>query len=88
MTTTTIITRTAEQYLENDGLNKVAQAVGRVRENAADFLGRIGRSLWTVSLDLQLLRASFSLPHETVNGRSTHVWPSEQASINSILMGQ
>ncbi len=75
MATQMIAARTAEQYLENEGWPRAALAVERARQNAAGFFARVGKTLQTVSVDLQPFR------------HSTHVWPTEQASINSILMG-
>ncbi|HJN86566.1 MAG: hypothetical protein QF714_06420 [Dehalococcoidia bacterium] len=87
MTTTTIAVRPAEQYSENNGWNQVAQAVGRAGQNAAGLFGRVGKTLWTVSVELQPFQRSFSPPHGVARRNSKHVWPTEQASIDSIMIG-
>jgi hypothetical protein len=87
MTTTRIAARNAEQYLQNDGWNQVAEAVGRVGQNTAGLFGRIGKALWIVSVELQPFQRSFSPPHGLASRHSKHVWPTEQASINSFMTG-
>jgi hypothetical protein len=88
MTTQTIAARTAEQYLENEGWPKAALAVERARQNAAGFLGKVVKTLQSVFVELRPLQQSFRPTYWMARRHSNHCWPTEQASIDSFLMGQ